>query len=140
MTIRSEYLWEEGRIDPPQEEVAVCHGERSALAIAGRAGICARALWSDAEARSVETADRAAASRNSVDLHRRGRDAHPRDHFLRRKFVLAGIVAYIGAGPAHVEADQAFVAERFRGCDHADHATGGAGEDRVLPAKTAGIG
>ena len=41
----------------------------------------------------------------------------------------------IGAGAAHVEADQPGKAERGARRDHADHAACGAGQDRILAAK-----
>ena len=46
----------------------------------------------------------------------------------------------VGAGPAHVEADQLIMTQRLAGRDHPDHAACGAGEDCILPAKRADLG
>ena len=139
ITARTEDAREEGRVDPPEEQVAVCHRQRAALAIAGGAGIGARAIGPNAKARSVELADRAAARRDGVDLHHRRGDTHARDHAVAGQLVLARVMRDVGAGPAHVEADQLAVAQRLACCDHADHAAGRTRKDRVLAAKRADL-
>ena len=137
---RAEHGRKEGRVDPPEEQVAVGHGQRPALAVAGRAGIGAGAFRADAEARSVEAADRPAAGCHGVDLHHRRGHANACDHGIAGQLVFSGVVRHIGAGAAHVEPDQPRMAQRCARRDHADHAPRWAGEDRILAAKRADFG
>jgi len=66
------------------------------------------------------------------------RNPHARDLGLEGALVFAVVVRYVGRGAAHVEADEIFKAGLAAGLGHADHAAGGAGQDRVLAAEQLG--
>ena len=102
-------------------------GLRAAAAVAGRAGLRARALRADAqEAAGVDPGDRAAAraDRLDVDQRHRGRDA-PFDLVLGRVALLAvDEDADVGARAAHVEREHVRLAERGRDVLGRGHAAG----------------
>ena len=117
-----------------QHEVGVGHrGGRAALAVAGRAGIGARALGTDAEdAAGVHPRDRAAAGPDGDDVE--ARQGHPLAGHrpVRREVGLAVLDERdVGAGPAHVEGDEVALAEEPRAVAAAGHAPRGPGQDRA---------
>ena len=113
-------------------DVRIRDRKRPAAAVALRPRIGAGRVRPDAKARAVEMQDRAAAGRDGVDQHHRRAHAHAGDLGLEGALVLAVIVRHVGRGAAHVEADQAVEAGFASGLGHADHAAGGAGQDRIL--------
>jgi hypothetical protein len=135
---RPEHAREERRLDLAEREVGIGHRQRPAAAIARRPRVRAGALRADAKARAVEGEDRAAAGGDGVDRHHRRPHANAGDARLERALELASVVADVGRGAAHVEADDldrlavvAGDAELGR-AHHADDAAGRAGQDRVL--------
>ena len=122
------------------QHIGIGDGERSAAAVARRAGIGARGIRPDAKARAVEMQHRAAARRDRVNEHHRRAHAHARDLGLEGALVFAVVVRHVGRGAAHVEADQILEAGFAAGLGHADHAAGGAGQDRVLALEQLGGG
>ena len=138
--VRAENLREEIGDELADQHVGVGDGERPAAAVAFRAGIGAGGIRADAEARAVEMQDRAAAGRDRVDEHHRRAHAHARDLGLEGALVFAVVVRHVGRGAAHVEADQVLEAGLAAGLGHADHAAGGAGQDRVLALEQLGGG
>src|SRR3546814_3752155 len=67
-------------------------------------------------------------------------DARARDDRLVVALEAAGIMADVGRGAAHVEADQARLAQGCGAADHADDAPRGAGEDRIAAVEGGGGG
>ncbi len=128
------------RLQLAQHDVGVRDRQRPAAAIAGGAGVRPGAVGADLEAAVAEMQDRAAAGRDRVDVHHRRAHPHARHLGLEAALVLAGEVADIGAGAAHVEADQPVMARELAGLDHADDTAGGAGEDGILALEEARIG
>src|SRR5690606_10457120 len=104
------------------------------------AGVGARAFGADEQARAVPAADRAAARRHRVDAQHRGADARARDDRLVIAFEAPGIMADVGRGAAHVEADEARLAQGRGAADHADDAARRAREDRVAAVESGGGG
>src|SRR3546814_16911884 len=88
--------------------------------------------------RAVPAADRAAARGDGVDAQHRGADARARDDGLVVALEAAGIMADVGRGTAHVEADQASLAPGRGAADHAADAPRGAGAERIAPVQGAG--
>ena len=142
-------------LDLADGDVGVGHGERAAAPVRGRPGIGAGAVRPDPEARAVEAEDRAAAGGDGVDRHHRRAHPHAGDLGLEGALELAGVVADVGRGAAHVEADDAdralrcppsvaglgTPARRARAvAHHADDAARRPGEDRVLALERLGIG
>ena len=124
VAVRPEHRREMRRVDPPEEQVAVGDRQRTAVAVAGGSRVRAGALRPDAEAHSVEPADRPAAGRDGVDLHHRRADANAGDDAFVGKLELPGIMRHVGRRAAHVEADQPLGSVRRARRDHADHAAG----------------
>ena len=137
IAVRTKDVREECRVNSAKKQVAVSHCQRAALAIAGGARIRARAFRADREPPAVELADRSAPCGNGVDLHHRGGHAHAGHHAIAGQLVFAGIMRDIGAGPAHVEADELVMAQWLARSDHADDATRRTGQNGILPAKCA---
>src|SRR3546814_19840026 len=79
-------------------------------------------------------------SSDLVDAHHRRADARARDDRLVVALEAAGIMADVGRGAAHVEADQARLAQGCGAADHADDAPRGAGEDRIAAVEGGGGG
>ena len=119
---RAKDFGEEIRDQLAHHQIGVGDGERAAAAIALRAGIGARRVRPDAEARAVEMQDRAAARRDRVDAHHRRAHPDARDLGLERAFVFAVEMRDVGGRAAHVEADHAIEAGAFPGARHRDHA------------------
>src|SRR3546814_14301669 len=88
--------------------------------------------------RAVPAADRAAARGDGVDAQHRRADARARDDRLVVALEAAGIMADVGRGAAHVEADQARLAQGCGAADHAADAPRGAGEDRIAAGEEIG--
>ncbi len=128
------------RLQFAQHHVAVSHRQRPAATIAGRAGVGAGAFRPDLKAAVAVEQDRPAAGRDGVNVHHWR--AHPDacDLGLKAALIGSGIVADIGGGAAHVEADQAVMARKLSGLDHADDTACRAGKDRVLALKQTRIG
>ncbi len=120
--VEAEDMGEGGRIDPPQNNIGVRHRRRSALAVAGRPGIGARALRSHPRPQAIEVEDRAAPRRHSLDVQRRRPDPRAGDAGLVLAFKFAGVAADVGRGSAHVEAQHGLGARRFGGLGDADGA------------------
>ncbi|GBD41956.1 hypothetical protein HRbin39_01343 [bacterium HR39] len=137
--VRAEDLREELRQQLADHEVGVGHRQRAAAAVAGRAGIGAGALGSDAEARAVEGDDGAAARGHRVDPHHGRAQPHAGDLGLEGALVLAGVVRHVGGGAAHVEADDAPETGEPGRLHRTHHAAGRAGEDGVLAAEVPGV-
>ena len=136
----AEHAGEIRRLDLAEHDVRIGHGQRAAAPVTGRAGVGAGALRADAEARSVEAQDGAAAGRHGVDAHHRRAHAHAGHLGLELALEGAGVVGHIGRGAAHVEADHLPVASQGRGAGHADDAAGRAGQDGVLALEVVGVG
>ncbi len=139
VAVRAEDGGEMRRLDLADHDVGVGDRQRPAAAVAGRAGIGARAVRPDAEARAVEMQQRAAARRDRVDRHHRRPDAHAGDLGLERTLERAVVQRHVGAGAAHVEADDAVEPGRLRGARRADDAARRPGQDRVLAAERGGV-
>ena len=137
---RPEHRGKERGIELADHHVAVGHRERSAPSIRRRPRIRTGRLGADAEARSVEAADRAAAGRDRVDPHHRRAQPDARDLRHERAFVLAGVVRDVGRGPAHVEADDPIETGEARNLDGADDAAGRTRQDRVLALEEPRVG
>jgi hypothetical protein len=75
-----------------------------------------------------------------VDAHHRRAHAHAGHLGLELALELAGVVAHVGGGAAHVEADHALHAGQFGRPGHADDAAGRAGQDRVLALEGVRVG
>ena len=84
--------------------------------------------------------DRAAARRDRMNEHHRRAHAHAGDLGLEGAFVFTIKVRNVGRCAAHVETDQPVEAGLPSGFRHADHAAGGAGQDRVLALEQFGGG
>ncbi len=93
------------RQDLAEVEVQVGDGQRTAAAVAGRAGVGAGAVGADDQLHAVEAADRAAAGRDGFDRQHRRDDAHAGLLGLELQLVAAVEARDVGAGAPHVEAD-----------------------------------
>ncbi len=122
----------------PSMTLASVTAERAAAAVAGRARVGAGRVRADAKASGLEMQDRAAAGRHRVDAHHRRAHAHAGDLRVEGALVLAVIVRNVGRGAAHVEADHLVEAGEPCRSDHADHATGRTGQQRVLALEHVG--
>ena len=78
--IRSENGRKMRRRNPPQHQVAVCDGQRSAPAVAGRTGVRPGTFRANLKAAIPEGADRPATSRHRMNVHHRRAHPHAR-HF-----------------------------------------------------------
>ena len=130
--LRPEHLGEEARMELADHQVGVGHGQRAALAVAGRARVGAGGFRADPETGAVEVEDRAAARGHGVDRHHRRPHAHARDLRLEGPLVLAGVVGDVGRGAPHVEGDDLREAGERADPDRADDAAGRPGQDRIL--------
>ena len=145
VALRPEHLGKERRLDLADGDVRIGDRERPAAPVRRRPRIGARALRPDPKARAVESEDRAAACGHRMDRHHGRADAHAGDAGLEGPLELAGVVAHVGRGATHVEADDADAFDRvleteLRGSHHADDAARRARQDRVLALKAAGFG
>ena len=138
--VRPEHLGEELRPQLAQHDVAVGDRQRPAPTIGRRSRHRAGRGRADPQPRPVERTDRPAARRHGVDVHHRRTHPHAGHHRLEGPLVLAGIVADVGRGAAHVEADDALEPGLARRPRHADHATGRTGQDGVLTPERSRIG
>ena len=123
------------RLDLAHHHVRIGHGQRAAPAVAGGAGMGARTLGADTKAGAVKAQHRAATGRHRVDAHHGRAHAHASHLCLKLALECARIVAHIGAGAAHVEADHAIVPRQLRSPGHAHNAARRAREDGVLALK-----
>ena len=137
---RPENFGEKRRIYLADHDVAVGHGQRTAAAIRRGTWIRTRRLRADAKARSVEAANGAAARSHRVDAHHRCAQANTCDLGVEGSLVLPGIVRDVGRSSTHVEADDLLKARLPRHLNHAYDASGGAGQDGILPLKPMRIG
>ena len=112
---------EVGRVDAAEDEVRVGHGRpRAAAAVAGGAGVGARALRPDAQAAGLGVGERAAAGPDRVDVHDATSGAGSPRARLRGDVGLAvDDEADVEARAAHVDADQVRPAEDARERDAA---------------------
>ena len=120
--------------------VGIGHGQRATAPVAGRAGVGARTLRAHAQAGTVELQHRTAARRHSVDAHHGCTHAHAGHLRLELALERPGVVAHVGGGAAHVEADDAAMARQLRGAGHAHNAAGRARQNRVLALENLRIG
>src|SRR6185312_11036861 len=101
----AEDMREKARLQLAEHDIAIRDGQRAAAAIAGGTGIGAGRFRADAVARAVETANRAAAGGDGMDLHHRRAHTHAGDDGLEAALVLAGVVRHVRRGAPHVEAN-----------------------------------
>ncbi len=139
VAVRAEDGREMRRLDAAEHHVGVGDGQRTAAAVAGRAGVGAGGIGADAIALTVEVQDRAAARGHCVDVHHRGPHPHTRHLGAEDAFQLARAVRHVGGGAAHVEADDTVVPGLPGGAHHADDSAGRAGEHGVLSPEVAGL-
>ena len=123
------------RQDFAEQQIGVGHRQRAAFAVAGGAGIGAGTFGPGAQAGAIEGQNGAAAGRHGVDGEHRGAQPHPGDFGLKRALIGAVVERHIGAGAAHVEADNGVETGRGGGAHGADNAAGRAGEDRILAGR-----
>ena len=114
---------------PAEDQVRVGHrGLLAATAVAGRAGVGARALRADAQrAAAVDPRDRAAARADRVDVDHRQADGQPGDLALDGQLGLGAALGEeerVAARAAHVEAERGRLGDDPR----RHRAPGGAGE------------
>ncbi len=121
-------------------DIGVGDGERTAAAVAGGPGIGTRRPRPDAQARSVEGQDRAAARRHRVDGEHGRAQPHAGHHGIEAALEFAVVVRHVGRGPAHVEADEPREAGALRCLHRADDAAGRTGQDAVLAGEGARLG
>ena len=137
---RSEDAWKKIGDELARHDIRVGDGERAAAPVGEGAGIGSCRIGADAKARAVIMDDRAAAGRDGVDQHHRCAHAHAGDDTLEAPLVDAVIVADIGRGAAHVEADDLGEAGERGRLDRAHDTAGGARQDRVLASEQMGRG
>ncbi len=94
------------RLNAPEQDVGVGDGKRPAAPITCRSRVGARRFGAHPQPRAVEPNDRPAAGGDAVNAHHRRANPHPAHLGIKGAFVLAGKMAHIGGGAAHVEADQ----------------------------------
>ena len=128
------------RLHPAQHDIGVGDGEWTALTVARRARMSARRIRSDPKPRAIKIQDRAAACRNSMNLH--DWRAHPDAGNLGIKgtLKLTGIMGDIGRGATHVKADNFTKARHRRRADGTNNAACRTGKNTVFTAKPSGIG
>ncbi len=134
----SEDRGEEFRSQLADHHIGVGHRKRSAAPVAGRSRICPGAVGSGLEASVLEMQDRAAARGHGMDAHHRRAHPHARDFRLEGALQFAVVMANIGGGAAHVEADDLVEAGDARRLHRADDAARGTGEDCVLALEKIG--
>ena len=124
-------LGEEVGQQAAEEQVGVGHGGRAALAVAGRARVGAGRLGADGEQAVAEEEARAAAGGDRVDVELGRLDGDAGRGGLEGVVEAAVAVArHVGAGAAHVEADDGDArAVVVRRDGVADDAAGGARQD-----------
>ncbi len=128
---------EELRVQAAEAEIGVGHGREVSLAVAGRSGVRAGALRTDAErAAPVRVGDRSAAGADRVDVD----DGQPDGEFPDPALVGPADGPLderdVGRGPAHVEADDVGEAGRPAedpGSDDPPGRPGKGGPDRLDP-------
>ena len=125
------------RVQLAQHHVAIGHRQRPAAPVARGPRIGAGTFRPHLQTPVAERADRPAAGRHRVNIHHRRAHPHARDFGFETAFVFAGEMADIGAGAAHVKADQPVEPGLLRGLDHADDAPRGPAQDRVLALEQA---
>jgi hypothetical protein len=106
VAIGAEHMRKVIRVQLAEHHVGVGHSQRSATAVAGRAGVGAGRVRPDAEARPIVVQDRTAACRHRVNAHHRRAHANACHFRLEGAFELAVIVGHVRRGAAHVEADE----------------------------------
>ncbi len=121
------------RVELADHDVGVGDRERPAAAIAFGTRVGAGRIRPDAEARSVEMQDRAAAGRDRMDQHHRGAHAHARDLGFEGALEGAVVMRDVGRGAAHVEADDAGEPSALARPGHGDDAAAGPERIASLP-------
>ena len=129
---------EEARVELAHHDIGIGDGQRALAAVAKGSGIGAGGLRPHAEPRAVEMKDRAAARGNGVDQHHRRADAYPRHHALEGPLIGAVVMADIGGGAAHVEADDLGEACQVCRLHRAHDAAGRPRQNRVLALEQRG--
>ena len=131
------------RLDFSDHHVRIGHRQRPTAPVARRPRVGASAVRPGAKPRAVEGQHRAATRSHGVDAHHRRAHPHAGNLGLESALELAGKVAHVGRGAAHVEADHAqrgvgvgigvgvgvgtanqVIARELRGSHHADDAAG----------------
>jgi len=127
--------WEIARLNLADAHVGVGHGQRTATAVTGRAGVGPGTLRADPKTRPVERQDGAAPRGHRVDAHHRRAHAHAGHLRLELALELAGIVRHIGGRATHVEANHLLDSAKPGGTGHADNAAGRPAQDRIFAGK-----
>ncbi|GKT94385.1 LOW QUALITY PROTEIN: uncharacterised protein [Colletotrichum tofieldiae] len=137
--VRAEDGRERGRDEAAEEEVRVRHRQGPAFAVARGTRVRAGALGADGEEAVAREEDRAAARGDRGDVEHRDGDGAPGDGGLREVVVLAVVAGHVGAGAAHVEADDggAVLGVVARPGDAHD-AAGGAAEEGLVATELGG--
>ncbi len=125
---------------PAQHQVGIGDRQRPAAAVAGRSGIGARRVRSDAQPRAVELQLRTATGGHGVDAHHRCPHPDAGNQGLERALVLAGEMRDVGRRAPHVEPDDAIEAGQPRDLGHPDDAACGPRKDGVLALERMGVG
>ena len=134
------HLRKPSRLDLADHYIGVGYRQRAAAPVAGRPRVGPRALRPHPEARTIEFQDGASAGGHGVDAHHRRAHPHTRHLGLELAFEFAGVVAHVGRGAAHVEADHPLVPSQCRRSRHAHDAARGPGKNRVLAMKHRCVG
>ncbi len=137
---RAEHAGEVAGLDLAHHHVRIGHGQGPATAVAHGAGVGTRALRAHAKARAVIGQYRAATGGHRVDAHHRRAHAHTGHLGLELALEGASVVADIGGGAAHVEADDLVVPGQPRRAGHAHDAAGRPAQDGILALEAARIG
>ncbi len=113
-------------VEIAEQEIGVGDGRgRAALAIAGRAGDCARAFRADTKARRIDPRDRSAAGADAGDVEAAQRDALASEATLGGELCLAACDQRdVGRGAAHVERNKVGNAEQPGGTARTGDAAG----------------
>ena len=123
----------------PQHDVAICHGQRAAPAIAGRTWNGAGAVWADAITGPVKMQDRTSTGGNCMYAHHRCPHSNTGHLGFEDPFVLTIIMRDICRCPTHIKADDLVETGYLCGADHADNAPSGPGQDAVLALEFARV-
>src|SRR5262249_60496020 len=107
-------------LDPPEHDVGVGDGERTAATVGRGPRISAGRVRTDTVPAAVEVQDRTAAGGDRVDAHHGGPHPYPGDGRLELPPELATVVGDVGRGTSHVEADDPVEAGGGGGTRHAD--------------------
>ena len=125
--------------NPAQVKVHVRNGQRPPGSVAGRSRVGPGALRPNKQPRAVEPAQRASAGGHRVDGQHGGDDAHPGFFGFVFQLQATVVAGNVGAGPSHVEADDAFQPGRSCHPGGSHHAASRAGQHAVLARESLGL-